>query len=347
MTDSRLLAIGWTPFFQQQVAASGSVTVKVARVSSHHGVRVLLLGEDGEFSIPVQSAEAVGDIAVGDWLVLDAKADRAVQRLERRTVVLRKAAGEDVRPQVIAANIDTLFITTSCNEEFNPSRIERYLALALAAGIRPVVVLTKADLSDASMDYRRQAEQLYPGLVVEVLDARDAEQAARLRAWCGPGQSVALLGSSGVGKSTLANALGAGDQATGAIRDADAKGRHTTTARSLHILPSGGVLVDNPGVREFQLPECEDGLRELFADVIRIAQDCRFRNCAHDGEVGCAIGRALESGELDTRRLANYEKLIAEQAQNARALADRRDREQSTGRTGRSGGPNKRRRRKS
>ena len=171
MTDDKLLMIGWKPFFQQQVATCGSVAVKVARVSSHHGTRVLLLGEHGEFSVPVQSAEAVGGIAVGDWLVLDANKDRALQRLERQAVLLRKASGEEVKPQVIASNIDTLFITTSCNEEFNLSRIERYLALALEAGIRPVVVLTKADLCDAAVEYRRQAEQLHPGLVVESLDA--------------------------------------------------------------------------------------------------------------------------------------------------------------------------------
>lgn len=332
MTNDKLLMTGWKPFFEQQVAALGSVAIKVARVSSHHSTQVLLLGEDGEVSIPVQSAEAVGGIAVGDWLVLDANADRALQRLERQTVLLRKASGKDIKPQVIAANIDTLFITTSCNEEFNLSRIERYLALALDAGIRPVVVLTKADLCDAAVEYRRQTEQLHPGLVVEPLDARDPEQAIRLKAWCGPGQSVALLGSSGVGKSTLANALGAGDLATGSIREEDGKGRHTTTARSLHLLPSGGVLVDNPGVRECQLPDCEHGLKDLFDDVIRIAQRCRFRNCSHEGDAGCAIGLALESGELDARRLANYKKLNAEQAHNSRSLAERDDRKRMTGR---------------
>ena len=158
MTDDQLLRTGWKPFFQQQVADHGATATKVARVSSHHGIRVLLLGEAGEFWIPVQSAEAVGGIAVGDWVVLDAGADRVLQRLERKTVLFRKAAGEEVKPQIIAANIDTLFITTSCNEDFNLSRIERYLALALDAGIRPIVVLTKVDLSDSADEYRRQAE---------------------------------------------------------------------------------------------------------------------------------------------------------------------------------------------
>ena len=348
MTDDQLLRTGWKPFFQQQITDHGSTPIKVARVSSHHGIRVLLLGETGEFWIPVQSAEAVGGIAVGDWVVLDADADRVLQRLDRRTVLYRKAAGEEIKPQIIATNIDTLFITTSCNEDFNLSRIERYLALALDAGIRPIVVLTKVDLTEDVDAFRRDTEKLHPDLIVESLDARDPTQAEGLRRWCGPGETIALLGSSGVGKSTLANALGADDLATGSIREADGKGRHTTTARSLHLLPSGGVLIDNPGVRECQLVECERGILELFDDVVQIIDRCRFRNCRHDDEVGCAVGPALDSGELDRRRFENFESLNEEQARNAKSLTDREERNQrlarSTGRSPKSFGSRKRRR---
>ncbi len=352
MNQDQLLRTGWKPFFQQQVADHGSTPTKVARVSSHHGIRVMLLGEEGEFGIPVQSAEAVGDIAVGDWVVIDADADRVLQRLDRKTALWRKSAGEEVKPQIIAANIDTLLITTSCNEDFNLSRIERYLALALDAKIRPIVVLTKIDLSEDVEAFRRETEKLHPGLIVESLDARDSGQAEGLRRWCGPGESVALLGSSGVGKSTLANALGADDLATGGIREADGKGRHTTTARSLHLLPSGGVLVDNPGVRECQLAECEQGILELFDDIVQIIDRCRFRNCRHDGEAGCAIEPALESGELDRRRFANFESLHEEQARNAKSLAERleraerRERDRSAGRASRSSDTRRKRRRK-
>ena len=180
MTNQKLRAIGWKPFFQGQVQPDQSVAVIIARVSAHHGSQILFLGEDGEFSVPVQLAESAGEIAVGDWLVLDAEDHRAIQRLKRQTLLFRKASGEEVKPQVIAANIDTIFIVSSCNEDFNLSRIERYLALALQAGAVPIVVLTKADLCEATADLRRQAEQLHAGLLVETLDARKPEQARRL-----------------------------------------------------------------------------------------------------------------------------------------------------------------------
>lgn len=276
MSDEKLRAIGWKPFFQQQVDDTANVVI--ARVSAHFGSQVLLLGVEGEFRVPVQLAESAGDIAVGDWLVLDAADHRALKRLERQTLLYRKASGIEVKSQAIAANIDTIFIVSSCNEDFNLSRIERYLALTLQAEAMPVVVLTKADLTDDAAALRRQVEKLHAGLVVETLDARDAEQAEVLKTWCGAGQSVALLGSSGVGKSTLANALGGVDQATGAIREKDGKGRHVTTTRSLHLLPTGGVLVDNPGMRELQLPACEEGVADLFVDVLEIAERCRFNN---------------------------------------------------------------------
>ncbi len=332
MTRESLVTLGWNPFFQRQLAFDDSQNVSVARVSAHFGSQVLLLGSQGEFRVPVQLAEAAGEVAVGDWLVLDANDSRSLQRLERQSLVARKAAGEEVKPQLIAANIDTIFIVSSCNLDFNLSRIERYLALVLQADIVPVVVLTKADLHENPADLRRSCEQLFPGLLVETLDARSCDETFVLRSWCGPGQSVALLGSSGVGKSTLANALGAEHLSTGPIREDDAKGRHTTTSRSLHLLPSGGVLVDNPGMRELQLPACEEGVSELFDDVLQITDQCRFKNCKHNGDEGCAIEAALESGELEERRFHSFMKLNAEQAHNSRSLAERRRKDRHRGR---------------
>lgn len=326
MTRPTLHAIGWNSFFERQLAPFDPQSVIVARVSAHHGTQVVLFGESGEFRVPVQSAEAAGKIAVGDWLVLNAGNHRAIQRLERKTLLVRKAAGEEARPQILVANVDTVFLVSSCNEDFNLSRIERYLAMTLQSGATPVVVLTKADLSDDPAALVHMARQLHPGLVVEFLDARNLQQADVLRSWCGPGQSVALLGSSGVGKSTLANTLGAGEQTTGAIREKDGKGRHTTASRSLHLLPTGGVLVDNPGVREFQLPDCDDGVKDVFEDVLRIVAECRFSDCGHDGEPGCAVRAAIESGELDKRRFASFEKLSEEQTRNSKTLEARRER---------------------
>ena len=327
MTNPTLVSIGWNSFFEDRLASFDLPSVILARVSAHHGSQVALYGEAGEFRVPVQNAEAAGRVTVGDWLVLNAADNVAIQLLERRSLLIRKAAGEEAKSQFLVANIDTVFIVSSCNEDFNLSRIERYLAMALQAGATPVVVLTKSDLCDDPAALIQQTEQLHPGLSVEVMDARSSEQASVLKSWCGPGESVALLGSSGVGKSTLAKALGAGKLATGSIRTQDGKGRHTTTSRSLHLLPTGGVLVDNPGVREFQLPACEDGVADLFEDVVNITLTCKFSDCRHDGEPGCAVRAAIESGELDERRYASFQKLSEEQARNARTLAARRERE--------------------
>lgn len=332
MDNHALNAIGWKPFFERQVSAETLENAVVARVSAHYRSQVLLVGEAGEFRIPVQLAESAGEIAVGDWLVLTREDHRAVQRLERQTLLYRRAAGEEVKPQVIAANVDTIFIVCSCNEDFSLSRIERYLALVIQASATPVVVLTKVDACSDPIALRRQVEQVHSGLLVETLDARDPAQTEVLKPWCGPGQTVALLGSSGVGKSTLANSLGVRGQATSEIREKDGKGRHTTTSRSLHLLPSGGVLVDNPGIRELQLPACEEGILDVFEDVVRVAARCRFRDCRHDGDEGCAIMSAIASGDLDARRFANFQKLIAEQAHNARTLAERRQQDRERGR---------------
>lgn len=345
MDQHKLRRIGWKAFFEEQLEPGALAAAVVARVSSHLGSEVLLLGEAGEIRVPVQLAESAGEIAVGDWLLLERGYHRAMRRLDRQSALLRKAAGEEVKPQAIAVNIDTLLIVSSCNDDFNLSRIERYLALALQSGATPVVVLTKADQCEDADWLLEQTRQLHPGLSVQTLDARDPAQVAGLLAWCGPGQTVALLGSSGVGKSTLGNALGAGDLVTGGIREQDSKGRHTTTSRSLHLLPSGGVLVDNPGVRELQLPECADGISDLFADVLAVMAECRFRNCSHQGDAGCAVRAAIASGQLDERRYLNYVKLNEEQVRHARVLAERGERGPTGGKGGKGrGGPGRKRR---
>lgn len=342
MEPMSLLELGWQPFFENQVEHEESQSCVIARACAHHGSHILFLTPHGELSVPTSIVETdefgnpgftpgPSSIAVGDWFLLNADDHRVVRRLERKTLLSRKAAGETVKPQLIAANVDTVFIVSSCNLDFNLSRMERYLALVLESEAFPVVILTKADQFDDPASLRQQTESLHPGLVVETLDARDPDQTEVLNDWCKLGKTVSLLGSSGVGKSTLANALGGHHIRTGPIREADAKGRHTTTSRSFHRLQSGGWLIDNPGMRELQMPACEDGVAELFDDVLVYADQCKFRNCTHSGDAGCAVEAAVADGLLDARRLRNYLKLQSEQERNSTSLAQRREKDRKQG----------------
>jgi ribosome biogenesis GTPase len=263
--------------------------------------------------------------------------------LQRRSLFKRRAAGKTVRAQLIAANVDTLFIVSSCNMDFNAARIERYLALAHEAEVTAILVLTKADLATDKEVHLQEATRLRPGLLAEAVDARSSEEVKRLAPWCGHGQTVALLGSSGVGKSTLLNTLsGASVQSTGGIREGDERGKHTTTARSLFRLPSGAWLLDTPGMRELQLTDARTGIGEVFSDVEDLAAQCRFKDCLHESEPGCAIQGALASGRLDNERLRRYRKLLREDARNSETLADAHARARAFGRLARRGAQAKR-----
>lgn len=204
MTADELRALGWKPAFHQQLLPDELQSLKLARVGAHLGSQMLCLSAANEFMLPTVLLRACGELAVGDWLLLEPDTNRGVRRLERVSLLTRKAAGGSGCAQLIAANVDTLFIVTSCNHDFNPSRLERYLSLAAESAIDPVVVLTKADLCDDPLQLQQQASALKSGLVVETLDARDDIQSKILEDWCGVGQTVALVGASGVGKSTLA-----------------------------------------------------------------------------------------------------------------------------------------------
>jgi len=335
-TTCSLPQLGWSHFFQQQLDLDEWEATFPARVLAVHRRIIDLASGHGRQQLTLPGSwlarEAQELPTVGDWLLIDSANGQPHKLLERKSLFSRRSAGVEARLQLIAANVDTLFIVSSCNLDFNLSRLERYLALALDAGVEPVLVLTKADLAEDVAVYREEARSLKADLAIETVNALEATSVEALLPWCGPGQTVALLGSSGVGKSTLINSLcGAKTQATAGIRKDDAKGRHTTTARSLHFLPRGGLLIDNPGMRELQLSDCADGVEKLFEDVERIAQRCRYNTCQHQAEDGCAVKTAIEQGEISPRRLTNYLKLQAEQARNAESIAERRRRDKSFG----------------
>lgn len=325
-----LSQLGWSPFFQQQLTLDECTQYLPARVFAQHRSYVELYSEQGNqrlFYTP-----SMPPLTVGDWVLLndDGTFYRALERL---SCFSRKASGSKVSEQLIASNVDTVFITTSLNQDFSLNRIERYLALIKEAGADAVVVLTKADLCDDPASYLQQVQAIDPLLMIEVVNGLDANSVKALLPWCGSGNSVAVLGSSGVGKSTLVNTLlGESTQQTTAARDADDKGRHTTTSRTLHLIPSGGVLLDTPGMRELQLADCEAGLEETFADISALVKQCRYGDCQHDSEPGCAVQAALNSSQIDQRRLSNYLKLMREQAHNSASLAEKREKDRALGR---------------
>jgi len=329
--DAPTLAdLGWQPFFASQVTAQEAETCQPVRVTALYRGLVTVTGEGVDQLIGSRLAESRGDedrATVGDWLLIDRETLAVVRILDRTSLFKRPAPGDDRRLQLIAANVDTLFIVTSCNDDFNIARLERYLVLAREAEVTPVVVLTKIDLADDPEHFRAQALALQPGLGVELVNARDPHSVARLASRCGEGHTVALLGSSGVGKSTLVNTLRGTDSiTTQSVRDHDDKGRHTTTVRAMHRLAGGGWLIDAPGMREFRIADAPTGIAEVFDDIAALVLECRFTNCTHVSEPGCAIQAAIAGGTLEPARLARWAKLAAEDEMGTAQQATRKAR---------------------
>ena len=314
--------LGWNDFFQQQIVAEAPPP-QVARITEEQRGAYRVAGDfDGWAEISGKfrhEARGTGDFpAVGDWVCVTPSADvRAIitRRLDRLSTISRKSAGRAVEEQVLAANVDTIFLVTALAEDLNPRRLERYLTVVREAGAVPVVVLNKTDLSDDPEGQAIAIRARLPFADVLAISAKRGEGLHALEPYLSPAQTVALIGSSGVGKSTLVNRLlGRELLRTAEISDVDGKGRHTTTARHLIELPGGALLIDTPGMRELQPWVEEAAIAETFEDITEVAGGCRFTDCAHETEPGCAVLAAVERGELNRERLDHFRHLGREVA---------------------------------
>ena len=331
---------GWSDLLAAAFAPHASAGHTPGRVVVQQRDRYLVATDEGELRAKASGrlrheAREAGYPAVGDWVALSMNPEERAATihavLPRRTAFVRRAADSLQSLQVIAANIDVAFIVTSMNADLNPRRIERYLAAAWQSGARPVVVLTKSDLCADPQGQAAEIEALAAGCPVMVVSAREGFGLDGLLAHVGAGETCVLIGSSGVGKSTLVNAfLGEDRMATRAIREGDDQGRHTTSHRQLVLLPGGGLIVDTPGIREVGLIDADEGVSVVFDDIERLALDCRFNDCGHTHEPGCAVRAALQSGALDPGRWAHFQKLglelavVDEKADRAAKDAERR-----------------------
>ena len=302
----QLASLGWDSRFAErfiEIAPPGAVA---ARVIADYGASYLV--HDG---VGVQRAlSRYVDPVVGDWVVLDGGEIRGI--VERRTVFSRRAAGNENRQQILAANVDVAFVVAAATD-VNVRRIERYLTIAWQSGALPVVLLTKADVADSTDTMRTDLESVSAGTPVVVTSSVTGEGIGEIERELRPARTGVLLGPSGVGKSTLINTiLGSELMRTREIDDRSGEGRHVTSHRQLVQLPGGGMIIDTPGLREAQLWQGEEGVEYLFQDIEALALRCRFSDCAHDTEPGCAVKAALADGSLDAGRLQSYRKLLRE-----------------------------------
>jgi ribosome biogenesis GTPase / thiamine phosphate phosphatase len=323
-TTESLTGWGWNSYFEAFWCGGDRKNAVPARVIAQQRKFWRVAGDFGECW-----AEASGKLrfaadegadwpAVGDWVAAELHGANTTARIQevlpRRSRFVRKSPGKKMGEQVIAANVDTALLVSALDGDFNPRRVERYLAQCWESGARPVIVLNKADACEGAREKAAEMERVAVGTAVCVVSAKTGDGLGELEEFLKPGQTLVLLGSSGVGKSTIANRLlGHAVQEVQPVRKGDSRGRHTTTAREIFILPGGALLMDTPGLREMQLWDAEDGIAQVFAAIDALAGQCRFGDCRHEGEPGCAVQAALQAGTLDAARLENRKKLLREQ----------------------------------